>query len=95
VSEAVFTVDLRIQAKIDLNSMLQRSLGLDSDIRIRKAMLQAIGRLETSARSIGEPLYHLKQMKMTMMSLTVPPLYITYGVHDDQNVVVIHRILKV
>ncbi len=32
---------------------------------------------------------------MTVMSLTVPPLYFVYGVHDDRNVVVIRRIQKI
>jgi hypothetical protein len=32
---------------------------------------------------------------MTVMSLTIPPLYIVYGVHEDRNVVVILRIQKI
>ena len=93
--DAPFLVDLLTQAQIDLNSMLQRSKGLDTDIRIRQAMLLALSRLSQSARSIGEPLYHLRAMKMTVMSLTVPPLYFIYGVHEDQNVVVIRRSQKI
>jgi hypothetical protein len=90
-----YSVDLMTQAQIDLNSMLQRSKGLDSDLLIRQAMLEVLNRLRQSARSIGEPQYHLPAMKMTVMSLTVPPLYILYGVHDDQNVVVLQRIKKI
>ena len=32
---------------------------------------------------------------MTMMSLMVPPLYVIYGVHDDQNVVIVQRVIQI
>ena len=58
-------------------------------------MKAAIRLVRSSARSIGEPLYHLSAMKMTMMSLMVPPLYVIYGVHDDQNVVIVQRVIQI
>ena len=92
---SVFSVSNTIQSDIDGMSMLQRAKGLPISIDIKNALLEATQRLRKSAWSIGEPLYHLGAMKMTVMSLTVPPVYIIYGVHDDQNVVVIQRIQKI
>ena len=34
-------------------------------------------------------------VKMTTMSLMVPPLYVIYGVHDDQNVVIVQRVIQI
>lgn len=58
-------------------------------------MKAAIRLVRSSARSIGEPLYNLSAMKMTMMSLMVPQLYVIYGVHDDQNVVIVQRVIQI
>jgi hypothetical protein len=90
-----FSIEVLPQAHIDLASILQRLVGLPRSLEVSTAMKTAIQRLRTSARSIGEPTNHLIAMKLTVMSLTVPPLYIIYGVHDDRNVVVIKRVIKI
>ena len=58
-------------------------------------MKAAIRLVRSSARSIGEPFYNLSAMKMTLISLMVPPLYVIYGVHDDQNVVIVQRVIQI
>jgi hypothetical protein len=91
----LFNVGNTVQADIDVMSILQRVRGMLVSVEIQNAILEATRRLRESARSIGEPLYRLPAMKMTVMSLTVPPLYVLYGVHDDQNVVVVRRIIQI
>jgi hypothetical protein len=89
------SVDYTVQARIDLASLLQRAQGRPRFRELVDSVQTAERRLLESPRSIGEPQYHLPAMKMTVMSLTVPPLYILYGVHDDQNVVVVRRIIQI
>ena len=89
------SLDYTTQARIDLASLLQRASGRPLFRELMVAMQTAEQRLSESPRSIGELLYHLRAMKMTVMSLTIPPLYFIYGVHEDQNVVVIRRIQKI
>ncbi len=87
-----FRIDFTVQARIDLVSLLQRAVGRPAFVEIEAAYLRVQERLRTSARSIGDPLYHLRAMKMTVMSLTEPPLYIGFGVHDEEPVVVVRAI---
>jgi hypothetical protein len=49
-------------------------------------------RLRLEPREFGEPMYHLSGMRMEVRNASVRPLYIEYGVHDEQPVVVIRRV---
>ncbi len=87
-----FTVDFTLPARIDLVSLLQRAIGRPAFYQIEAAYNRAEVRLQENARGIGDPLYHLRAMKMTIMSVTEPPLYVCYGVHDVDPVVVIRSV---
>ena len=90
-----FTVGTLLQADIDFASILQRQIGRPAFVQVEQAFFKALARLRIDAREAGEPQYRLHAMKMTVMALTVPPLYITYGVHEEQHVVVVRRILMI
>lgn len=55
-------------------------------------MQAIISRLRTEPRDFGEPMYRLRAMRMLVRNATVSPLYVEFGVHDDQPVVVIRRV---
>ena len=87
-----FTLDFTLPARIDLHSLLQRAVGRPAFDEIGAAYIRVRERLKMDARGIGDPLYHLRAMKMTIMSVTEPPLYVCYGVHDVDPVVVIRSV---
>jgi hypothetical protein len=57
-----------------------------------EAMRQIRGRLRADPRGFGEPMYHLRGMRMTVRKASIRPLYIEFGVHDEQPVVIIRRV---
>jgi hypothetical protein len=91
-AEGDFSVDFTLPARIDLVSILQRAVGRPVFGEIQTAAFRIEERLKQDPRGIGDPLYHLRAMKMTIMSVTEPPLYICYGVHDIDSVVVIRSV---
>ena len=44
-----------------------------------------------SPREFGEPLRHLRAMRMTVRNAAILPLYVEFGVHDEEPLVVIRR----
>ena len=91
-NESDFSIDLTLPGRIDLVSLLQRAVGRPAFAEIEAAYIRVRERLKQDPRGIGDPLYHLRAMKMTIMSVTEPPLYICYGVHDVDLVVVIRSV---
>ena len=91
-AEGEFSTDFTLPARIDLVSLLQRAVGRPAFGEIEAAAFRVGERLKKDARGIGDPLYHLRAMKMTVMSVTEPPLYVCYGVHDELPVVVIRSV---
>jgi len=49
--------------------------------------------LKSDAADFGEPLYRIQSMRMTIRCAAVTPLYIEYGIHDVQPIVVIRRVV--
>lgn len=91
-AEGEFSVDFTLPARIDLVSLLQRAIGRPAFAEIEAAAFRVQERLQKDARGIGDPLYHLRAMKMTIMSVTEPPLFIGYGVHDELPVAIIRSV---
>lgn len=57
------------------------------------AMTEIMAILRSEPKHFGEPLYHLRSMGMTIRCAVILPLYVEYGVHEEQPVVVIRRVL--
>lgn len=49
-------------------------------------------RLQRDPREFGEPMYHLDAMRMEVRKGAIAPVYIEYGVHDEQPLVLIRRV---
>jgi hypothetical protein len=50
-------------------------------------------RIKENPKVFGSPMYRLKKMRMHVYNMTVRPLYFEFGVHDDQPVVVVRRVV--
>ena len=57
------------------------------------AMEKASLLIQSDAANIGEPVYDLKQMKMRVCRILVPPLYVEYGVHFTKPIAFIRRVV--
>ena len=62
-------------------------------LSIRKALQDTLTSLGKDAANVGEPLYDLKQMKMRVCRILVPPLYVEYGVHFTKPIAFIRRVV--
>jgi hypothetical protein len=60
------------------------------------ALVAALKRVEKILGSrpadAGEPMYHLRAARLQIRQVTVAPLHVEYGLHEEQPVVIIRRI---
>ena len=78
-------------ADAEFSDILTRSLTAGHEELIRTAALSIGEVLLRAPREFGEPLRHFRRMKMTVRTAAIRPLYIEFGVHDEQPMVVIRR----
>lgn len=78
-------------ADAEFTDILTRALAVGQEQSIRTAALGIVAALLESPRDFGEPLRHFRQMKMTVRNAAIRPLYVEFGVHDEQPMVVIRR----
>jgi hypothetical protein len=57
-----------------------------------EAMQAILTRLRRDPQEFGEPMYRLRAMRMEVRNGALGSLYVEYGVHDEQPVVVIRRV---
>lgn len=88
-----FRVSMLEFAKEQLRDIAEAAAGSDSDSEVAAALRKMLRRLERDPREYGEPLFHYRESKMTVRCAALVPLYIVYGVHDEQPVVVIRRVV--
>lgn len=81
-------------AQIQLTAILEKAAADGTQIAATKALDVIEARLRTDPTTFGEPLYHLRKAKMIIRCVAVIPLYVEYGVHDEQPVVVIRRVVS-
>ena len=90
-SNGSYRVDIIGPARRDYLDIVRRA----QDAGLGVAVVEAYRRLLCLAqnpREFGEPMYHLSGMRMEVRNASVRPLYIEYGVHDEQPIVVIRRV---
>ena len=56
------------------------------------AMKAIVLRLQTDPASFGEPLYRMAKLKMRIRCSAISPLFVEYGVHEAEPVVVIRKV---
>lgn len=61
--------------------------------RVDSAFDAILKRLKVDPSTFGEPQYRIPKMSMTIRCAVITPLYIEYGVHDIQPIVVIRRVV--
>ncbi len=88
-----YSVSLTGRANAELVQIGQDATSFKLGKRIRNAYRRILARLESDAAEFGEPLYHIQSMRMTIRCAMITPLYIVYGIHDIQPIVVIRRVV--
>ncbi len=87
-----FRVGMLELAKQQLRDVAKSLAEDGSESDVAAAFRKMLRRLERDPREYGEPLFHYRKLKMTVRCAAAMPLYVVYGVHDEQPVVVIRRI---
>ncbi|HEY2786225.1 MAG TPA: hypothetical protein VGJ05_14760 [Fimbriiglobus sp.] len=59
---------------------------------VRDAYRQIFSRLQNNPRELGEPLYELRKMKVQVRRVGLNPLYVEFGVHNQNPIVIIRHI---
>ena len=80
-------------ATSQLSDILEEAARTGTHESVIAAFANIRARLHRDPHHFGEPLYHLRKLKMTVRCVAVIPLFVEYGVHDEQPVVVIRRVL--
>ncbi len=89
-----YTVGLTGLARTQLLAISDAAAWAGSQNDVDDAYVAIIARLKRNPFEFGEPLYHLKKMKMTIYCAACSPLYLEYGLHDEQPIVVIRRFVS-
>lgn len=86
------SVGLSDTIREELRDFLNRAPTIAEDRRIREAFAAILDMLRDAPHLFGEPMYHLRGMRMEVRKAAVAPVYVEYGVHEDRPVVVIRRV---
>ena len=89
-----FRVSMLESAKAQLREIADFVAEGGSNSDIAAAFRKMLRRLERDPREFGEPLFHYRQSKMTVRCAASHPLYIVYGVHDEQSIVVVRLVVS-
>ena len=76
---------------------LYRQIGIEAveaglETEVSQAMRAIVARLQTDPASFGEPLYRMAKLKMMVRCAAISPLFVEYGVHDTEPVVIIRKV---
>lgn len=89
-----FTVEVTGFARAQIREISRRAIYTETGDAVAAAFRELLTRLRASARELGEPMYHLRKMRMEVRNAAVPPLYIEYGVHEEHPLVVIRQVAR-
>jgi hypothetical protein len=89
-----FSVELTGLARAQLRAIGRHAKYTGTAGEVAEAFGRILHRLSRDPRGFGEPMYRLKVMRMDVFNGTVRPLYIEYGVHDEEPVVVIRYVAR-
>ena len=87
-----YSVGMTGPARAEYLEIARQSVAYGQDAAVTAAMRRIFERLRQDPRQFGDPLYPFRKMRMTVYNASLPPLYVEFGVHDDQPVVVIRRV---
>jgi hypothetical protein len=87
-----FSVGVPGVIRDQLRDVAERAAEVGMGGRVNAAFGAIISRPQRDPREFGEALYDLRGMRMQVRAGAIDPLYIEYGVHDEQPVVVIRRV---
>jgi len=76
-------------ARAQLLALASSSLYNSGQKEMTRAMRQVVQRLAHTPRSVGDPLYTLRAAKLVVRSVSHASLYIQYGVHETEPLVII------
>ena len=92
---AAYRVSAAGPAGDQLLAIITEATARGADAAVLAAIRRVRSRLRGDPRRYGEPRYTLREMRLQVFSMVVPPLYVEYGVHEEQPVVFIRRVVYI
>jgi hypothetical protein len=87
-----YAVEMTGFARAQLRAIGRRALYAGGGGEVVAAFRQIPDRLRSDPRTCGEPMYHLRRMRVEVRKVAVRPLYVESGVHDQRPVVIIRHV---
>jgi hypothetical protein len=91
-SPGKYRVEMTGPALLDAKTAARSAEERGAGDKFRDAVARIWSRLERDPIEFGEPMYELRAMKMEVRKAAVAPVYVEYGVHKDEPLVVIRRV---
>ena len=79
-------------ARAEYLDIVRRAEQIGRGPEITAALRSLMKELTADPHRFGEPLYHLRHMKMLVRNGGVGGLYVEFGVHDERPVVIVRRV---
>ena len=88
-----FKVEFTGLAREQYRNALRRAKNASRSEELGTAMRTLVVQLTDTPTEIGEPMYRLHSMKMDVRRVALAPVYLEYGVHLSEPLVVIRRVV--
>ncbi len=72
---------------------MRRAESYDKPALFADAIRLLLGQLISKPNEVGEPMYRLQSMKMDVRRVALAPVYLEYGVHRTEPLVIVRRVV--
>lgn len=80
-------------AKEQLKSIVRRAAKTGRPAKFAAAMRRLLVQLAVNPTEIGEPICRLASMKMHVRRVALAPIYLEYGVHFTEPLLIVRRVI--
>ncbi len=80
-------------ASEQLKAAVRRAESYERLAEFASAIRSLLGQLVVNPTEIGEPMYRLHAMKMNLRRVALAPVYLEYGVHITEPLVIVRRVV--
>jgi len=80
-------------ASEQLKAVVRRAESYDKPALFADAIRLLLEQLVSKPNEVGEPMYRLQSMKMDVRRVALAPVYLEYGVHRTEPLVIVRRVV--
>ena len=87
-----YTVSMSAKTKAEATRLHRQEMQAGTGHQFLTAFREILGRLNKDPMILGEPLYHLPALDLTVRKVAISPLVVDYAVHEQKKLVFIRGI---